>query len=211
MQLLSRLMGLVVAMSGLGVLGGEVTRGQFTKQQLDSFGYPTNSVLAAELGRSEARRDLTKGVVQIPVHGLRALWTEEFDRILEERYHVGRLGLGGCLVSESLVAYGDGYFEVSRRFIESQHGTNLWEEVRLEAEKAFAEKLETEAGSGNEVRSGGTQTHRVKSGDTLIKIAHRHGLTLKSILEANPGVDPRRLKVNQMLRLPAVSKLSDKP
>lgn len=211
MQLLSRLMGLVVAVSGLVVLGGEVTRSQFTKQQLDSSGYPTNSVLAAELGRSEARRDLTNGVVRIPAYGLPAPWSGEFNRILGEKYQVGRFGLGGCLGSESLVAYADGYFEVSRRFIESRHGTNLWEEVRLEAEKAYAMRFETEAGLGNEVRSGGTRTYRVQPGDTLIRIAHRQGLTLKSVQAANPRVDSKRLKVNQMLRLPAVSKLSDKP
>lgn len=211
MKLFSLLLTLGLALVGLPVRSDEVTRAQFSKQQLDSFGYPTNSVLASELGRSEARRDLTSGVVQLPMYGLPATWSGEFNRILEEKYHVGRFGLGGCLVSEGLVAYANGYSEVSRRFIEERHGTNLWKEVQAEAEKAFAAQMEPEARSGNEKQPVVSETYRVKPGDTLSQIARRHGLTLKSLQAANSGVDPKRLQVHQVLRLPSPSKLSDKP
>lgn len=199
---------------GLTVLCGppvRVTRAQFSKFELDSFGYPTNSALAMELGRSEARRDLTNGVVKLPMYGLPAVWSGEFDRILAEKYHVSRFGLAGCLISESLVAYANGYSEVSRRFIEERHGTNLWKEVQAEAEKAFGFRAVQEAGatSGKEPVPG--ETYRVKPGDTLGKIAQRQRMTLKALQAANPGVDPNRLKVHQMLRLPAGTKLSEKP
>lgn len=188
-----------------------MTRAQFSKQQLDSFGYPTNSGLASELGRCEARRDLTNGVVRLPMYGLPASWSGEFNRILEDKYHVGRFGLAGCLVSEGLVAYANGYSEVSMRFVEERHGTNLWKEVQAEAEKAFAARMEPAARSGTEKQPVVSETYRVKPGDTLSQIARRHGISLKSLQAANPGVDPKRLRVHQVLRLPSPKKPSDTP
>ncbi len=40
-------------------------------------------------------------------------------------------------------------------------------------------------------------------GDTLAKIAKAHGVTLKALEDANPGVVPTKLKINQKLTLPA--------
>lgn len=45
----------------------------------------------------------------------------------------------------------------------------------------------------------------VVHGDTLGKIAKRHGLTLKALEAANPGVEPTKLKVGQKLSIPASS------
>ena len=50
----------------------------------------------------------------------------------------------------------------------------------------------------------GTGTEYViASGDTLGSIAHRNGLSLKALLEANPGINPKKLKVGQKVQLPA--------
>lgn len=46
-------------------------------------------------------------------------------------------------------------------------------------------------------------TYEVVSGDTLGKIAKAHGVTLKALEAANPGVDPRKLKPKQKLNIPA--------
>jgi LysM repeat protein len=43
----------------------------------------------------------------------------------------------------------------------------------------------------------------VQPGDTLYAIAQAYGVTVESILEANPGVDPRSLRVGQRLCIPA--------
>ena len=43
----------------------------------------------------------------------------------------------------------------------------------------------------------------IASGDTLGAIAHRNGLSLKALLEANPGVNPKKLKVGQKVQIPA--------
>jgi LysM repeat protein len=47
--------------------------------------------------------------------------------------------------------------------------------------------------------------YTVVKGDTLAKIAKAHGVTLKALEEANPGVVPTKLKINQKLTLPAGS------
>jgi LysM repeat protein len=70
-----------------------------------------------------------------------------------------------------------------------------------------------------EVRSGGTanslinrgvtplpaarRTYTVKSGDTVTSIAKECNVKINTLLQANPNVDPRRLKVGQNLTVPS--------
>ena len=42
----------------------------------------------------------------------------------------------------------------------------------------------------------------IQSGDTYGKIAKKHGTTISAIQDANPGVDPARLKIGQTIQLP---------
>lgn len=46
-------------------------------------------------------------------------------------------------------------------------------------------------------------THRVKSGETFYSIAQIYGLSVDSLSEANPDVDPKALRVGQELKLTA--------
>lgn len=50
--------------------------------------------------------------------------------------------------------------------------------------------------------TAGTE-YTVVSGDTLAKIAHAHGVTVKALEAANPGVDPKKLHPKQKLTIPA--------
>ena len=45
----------------------------------------------------------------------------------------------------------------------------------------------------------------VASGDRLGTIAKKSGVTLKSLEDANPGVDPKKLQIGQKLQIPAAS------
>lgn len=45
--------------------------------------------------------------------------------------------------------------------------------------------------------------YTVVAGDTMYGIARKVGVPLRSLLDANPGVDPRRLRVGQKLVVPA--------
>jgi LysM repeat protein len=50
--------------------------------------------------------------------------------------------------------------------------------------------------------STGSRTHTVKSGETPSSIAKSYGVKLAALMAANPSVDPRRLRVGQVLRIP---------
>jgi LysM repeat protein len=45
-------------------------------------------------------------------------------------------------------------------------------------------------------------TYTIKQGDTLFEIAKTFNIALKDLEAANPGVDPRNLKIGQVIRLP---------
>lgn len=46
------------------------------------------------------------------------------------------------------------------------------------------------------------RTHSVRSGETLDRIARSYGITVRALQEANPGVEPRRIRPGQTLRIP---------
>lgn len=55
--------------------------------------------------------------------------------------------------------------------------------------------IEVPAASGSE--------HVIQKGETLAVIAKKYGVSVKAILQANPGIAPTRLKINQKINIPA--------
>jgi tetratricopeptide (TPR) repeat protein len=49
---------------------------------------------------------------------------------------------------------------------------------------------------------GAPRTHVVQPGETPVSIAKKHGVKLDDLLKANPGLDPRRMRVGKILNLP---------
>ena len=49
------------------------------------------------------------------------------------------------------------------------------------------------------------RSYSVRSGDTLSEIAEAHGIALSSLLTANPGTDPLRLRIGKNLAIPSAS------
>ncbi|HSK20091.1 MAG TPA: D-alanyl-D-alanine carboxypeptidase/D-alanyl-D-alanine-endopeptidase [Longimicrobiales bacterium] len=47
-----------------------------------------------------------------------------------------------------------------------------------------------------------TQTHRIGRGETLSHLARRYGVSVADIERANPGLNPRRVQVGQLVRIP---------
>jgi LysM repeat protein len=43
----------------------------------------------------------------------------------------------------------------------------------------------------------------VQPGETPSSIARRYGVSVQSLLDANPGLNPRRMRVGQQLNVPA--------
>jgi LysM repeat protein len=58
------------------------------------------------------------------------------------------------------------------------------------------------------VETGGSE-YIVVAGDTLAKIAKAHGVSVKALEGANPGVDPKKLKIKQKLVIPASTKSAE--
>lgn len=50
--------------------------------------------------------------------------------------------------------------------------------------------------------TGETREYVIASGDTLGALAHKNGISLKTLMEANPGVNPKKLKVGQKIQIP---------
>jgi len=47
------------------------------------------------------------------------------------------------------------------------------------------------------------QTHSVARNETFSSIAKKYGVTVKAVQDANPGVDPKKLQINQKLNIPS--------
>jgi|SRR5579862_4831552 len=47
------------------------------------------------------------------------------------------------------------------------------------------------------------RTHTVAAGETAVRIARRYGISLGALLAANPGLEPRRMHVGQVLNIPS--------
>ena len=45
--------------------------------------------------------------------------------------------------------------------------------------------------------------HTIQAGDTPAAIARRYGVKLDALMSANPGLDPRKLRVGQTVNIPA--------
>jgi LysM repeat protein len=50
---------------------------------------------------------------------------------------------------------------------------------------------------------GDGKDYIVAKGDTLGVIARRNSITVKALMDANPGVSPKKLRIGQKLQLPA--------
>jgi LysM repeat protein len=109
---------------------------------LEPAGFPTNELIALELGRADATRDVNSGVLRIPMYGLPSEWSSDFSRILEEKYEVQRYGLGGSLVSQSLSEYARGYSEISEPAINEKFGVNFFERVQAEAKLVYDQRMQ---------------------------------------------------------------------
>ena len=52
---------------------------------------------------------------------------------------------------------------------------------------------------------GPNNTYTIKSGDTFARLSGQFGVPVQAIEQANPGVDPRRLKIGQKIVIPSDS------
>ena len=183
---------------------GDAAAQKLRDDSLDSMGYPTNATVAYAKGQTDARRDLTNGVLSLKTAGLPGPERPEYERLLAERCKVRLEPLAGCWVTEGLGKYIDGYNEVVTAHVQLKYGTNILEALRTEAGDNL-KKARTAASA--------TDSYTVKSGDTLSKIASHASVPLKALLKANPDVDPLKLRIGHKILIPVekVKKTSNHP
>jgi len=165
---------------------------EFTGQVLDEYGYPTNTTIAYAQGQTDARHDLTNGVLTLKTCGLPSPDAFEYWTLLEKRCGVKTIGLAGCMVTDGLLKYEEGYNDVASTYIQQKFGTNIFDELEKEASAKH---------QGAQTDTPGT--YKIRDGDTLLKIAHDRHVTLKALLKANPKLEPTKLQIGQKIIIPA--------
>jgi len=74
---------------------------------------------------------------------------------------------------------------------------------------AIGQKLKTKKTASS--TSANAKSHKVVSGDTFYRIADKYGLSFAQLKAANPGVNPSRLAIGQVINLTSSAKQSTPP
>jgi LysM repeat protein len=114
------------------------------------------------------------------------------------------------MIATHLVRTGDSYWSISRRhglsvtaLERANPGINprrlfIGSRIQIPGQVALGKNISTPA-SRFASESG---SYTVRSGDVLGRISENHGIRLHQLLAANPGVNPRRLKIGTVLSIP---------
>jgi hypothetical protein len=84
-------------------------------------------------GQIVARLDLERGHYIVLALGLPAAWRSNAAQLLRERYGIEMRVVAGCVVTEPLLAYVDGYNEVSTKAANQKFGHDVFQESMAEA------------------------------------------------------------------------------
>lgn len=103
---------------------------------------------------------------------------------------------------------GDSYWSIARRYqttvsalLEANRGIDPH---RL----AIGTKIKIPRDRVSQKSSQKTRTYRVKSGDILGRISINHKISLQQLLSANPGLNPKILKIGTILKIPGANSQS---
>lgn len=88
-------------------------------------------------GMIGAWADHASGHYEIKTYGYPAPWAWEYRRLVKERYGVEINAEAGCVVTQDLVWYVDGYNSVSRPRIVARHGKDIFAECTTEARLTY--------------------------------------------------------------------------
>lgn len=91
-------------------------------------------------GQMAANMDLRKGNYRLLTYGLPPTWLPEYARLLKERYRIELHPVAGCVVSNGLIAYVDGYDEVSSAAALHKFGHDVFKECMGEAQRKMEPK-----------------------------------------------------------------------
>jgi len=97
----------------------------------------------------------------------------------------------------------------SMRSLAMQAGTALKKVEALEERGVAAAPVRSSdppasapTSKGDSSAPSSSTTHTIASGDTYGKLSTKYKVTVNDLLDANPGVDPRRLRIGQKILIP---------
>lgn len=88
-------------------------------------------------GMIAASADCAFGHYEVQTFGVPATWSSEFCRLASERFGVKVRTVAGCVVTDDLVWYVDGYNRVSRSRIQARFGKDALAECAEDAQVAW--------------------------------------------------------------------------
>lgn len=86
--------------------------------------------------------------------------------------------------------------------------SNGWAKIQFNGKTAFVSEIYLTNKEPNKTindTANNTGTYVIKSGDTFTKIGKTLGITVSQIQELNPGVDPTKLKIGQIIKIPSTT------
>lgn len=180
-----------VAVAMLGIVLG--TAGLY-------FGYNANKRLNS-IDTSIQDNTTSKAEIEKTIGVLEARVFEQENRILEQEQAISRLR-AYLSQSEQAIKKITGEVNVNRKQI------NELRSVAVRNSKAANDlKEQTVQTSGkpdeSQARAKASRTYVIVSGDTFGRIANRFGVSVESIIDANPDADPRRLAIGQKITIPS--------
>jgi hypothetical protein len=90
--------------------------------------------------RAEAERDIKHGILATESAGLMAEWSDEYVRLLKQRYHIEERSAAGCVVNEKIDGHLRGYNEVSDAEITRRFGPDVFERTAEKARALYKKK-----------------------------------------------------------------------
>ena len=97
---------------------------------------------------------------------------------------------------------GDSYWSIARRYkttVNALQAANPGVDPRR---LTIGKRISIPSGDQSLPTPTSSGTYRVKSGDILGRISEAHGIRLHQLLSANPGLNPRKLKIGTILTIP---------
>jgi hypothetical protein len=94
-------------------------------------------------GQLAAHVDVERGHYKILTLGLAVSWRPEYTHLLRERYGVEERVVAGCFVSESLLAFAEGYNTVSMKAANRKFGHDVFEESAADARRIWKARQST--------------------------------------------------------------------
>lgn len=117
------------------------------------------------------------------------------------------------------VLSGDSFWKISQKFKislssleDANPGINpkrlqVGAQIRIPGQRVKSTKGRKNKSS----RRSGMGTYTVQDGDILGRISENHGIRLYQLLDANPGLDAKRLQVGTVLNIPGQARTQPKP